>query len=80
MIFFLNFALPCFDFVCFLETVLLPDLCGFFFDETDLCGYEIFNRFLFSDSHEDIDYSSFPTFSLCVLLHTTQFLFRDFCF
>lgn len=52
----------------------------FFFDETDLCGYEIFNRFLLSDSHEDIDYSSFPTFSLFVLLHTTQFLFRDFCF
>lgn len=35
--FFLNFALPCFDFVCFLETVLLPDLCGYFFLMKQIC-------------------------------------------
>ncbi|QCD77937.1 hypothetical protein DEO72_LG1g1565 [Vigna unguiculata] len=61
-----------FWFFCLCAFTVLPDLCG--------C--EIFNRFPFSDSHEDIDYSSY-SLSLS-LSHSatslTQFLFRDFCF
>jgi len=70
------------------DDICLPFVSFFVFGNSaftvlpDLCGCEIFNRFPFSDSHEDIDYSSY-SLSLS-LSHSatslTQFLFRDFCF
>jgi len=64
-----------------LEIVPLPDLCG----------YEIFNRFLFfSDSHEDINYSTLPPsllettvslpWSLLLTINLLLFTFFGYCF
>jgi len=51
----------CFPFVCFIFFVFGNSA---FTVLPNLCGCEIFNRFPFSNSHEDIDYSPYSPLSL----------------
>jgi len=61
------------------DDICLPFVSFFVFGNSaftvlpNLCGCEIFNRFSFSDSHEDIDYSPYSlSLSFCYFINTVS--------